>query len=401
MTFSRLQGMTDALRLTRAGQLNQATQLLQSLCEAPQAAAPTEGQHRDGDILDLEPQQDGASLSWALPSAPAAGRAGNNRPSFKPSSAAGFAKAFEGLAGGISARPAVNPTLPPGAQFLSLTFNGKAGGRAYRLYVPASYRGAPAPLIVMLHGCTQSPEDFAAGTGMNALAEIEGCLVAYPAQPASANPQKCWNWFSAGDQLRDQGEPAVIAGLTRQIMQEYAIDVRRVYVAGLSAGGAAAAILGAAYPDLYAAIGVHSGLACGAARDMPSAFAAMRQGGAAPSQISAGMRKPPAIVFHADRDGTVHPRNGEQVLAQFGAGPELQVEVRDGQVPGGHRYQVSLHRTTAGEAVLEHWLVRGGGHAWAGGQAAGSYTDPRGPDASREMLRFFLQHSLPLTKDEP
>jgi poly(hydroxyalkanoate) depolymerase family esterase len=246
----------------------------------------------------------------------------------------------------------------------------------------------------MLHGCTQSPEDFATGTGMNSLAEVEGCLVAYPAQPASANPQKCWNWFSATDQQRDQGEPAILAELTRQIMRDYAIDDRRVYVAGLSAGGAAAAILGAAYPDLYAAIGVHSGLACGAARDMPSAFTAMRQGGTAPNRIAAGHRKPPAIVFHADRDGTVHPRNGDQVLAQFGA-PNLRVERQDGQVPGGHHYTVSRHRNDKGEALLEHWLIQGAGHAWAGGHAPGSYTDPRGPDASREMLRFFLQHPRP------
>ena len=373
MNFPRLQGMTEALRLTQAGQLNDATQLLQQLCQGQAATGPRDATVRPRRVIDL---------ARALPKAIASGVV-------SPGPAAPRATVFNGTA----ARPA-NPPMPAGAAFHALTYSGPTGTRAYRLYVPASYRGAAVPLIVMLHGCTQSPEDFATGTGMNVLAEAEGCLVAYPAQPASANPQKCWNWFNANDQQRDQGEPAILAGLTRQIMRDYAVDARRVYVAGLSAGGAAAAILGAVYPDLYAAIGVHSGLACGAARDMPSAFAAMRQGGAAPSRAAAGQRTPPAIVFHADRDGTVHPRNGDQVLAQFGAGLGMKPERQDGQVQGGHRYTISRYRNGQGKAQLEHWLIQGGGHAWAGGHAPGSYTDPRGPDASREMLRFFLQHRM-------
>ncbi len=250
--------------------------------------------------------------------------------------------------------------------------------------------------------CTQSPDDFAAGTRMSALAEEQTCLVVYPGQPSSANAQKCWNWFSPGDQQRDQGEPALIAGITRQVMRDHAVDPRRVHVAGLSAGGAAAAIMGVAYPDLYAAVGVHSGLACGAARDMPSAFAAMRQGAAAPhgpdgAAAKAGRRIVPTIVFHADQDGTVNPRNADQVIAQAkaAAASGLQARTERGQVPGGHAYSRTCHTDAGGQAQLEQWVIHGGGHAWSGGSAAGSYTDPRGPDASREMLRFFQDHPRP------
>jgi poly(hydroxyalkanoate) depolymerase family esterase len=249
------------------------------------------------------------------------------------------------------------------------------------------------PLIVMLHGCTQAPDDFAAGTGMNRLAQVHGCLVAYPGQTRSANAQKCWNWFKPTDQLRDQGEPAVIAGITREIMAAHPVDARRVYVAGLSAGGAAAAIMAAAYPDLYAAVGVHSGLPCGAARDMPSAFAAMRDGGPmAPAAPSGANRTVPTIVFHADKDGTVHPRNADQIIAQSASGTRLRPVVTRGQVPGGRAYTRSVYADTDGHPVLEQWLVHGGGHAWSGGNPAGSCTDPLGPDASGEMLRFFLEH---------
>jgi poly(hydroxyalkanoate) depolymerase family esterase len=209
-------------------------------------------------------------------------------------------------------------------------------------------------------------------------------LVAYPGQTQAANAQKCWNWFNAADQGRDRGEPALIAGIARDVLREHGADPARVFVAGLSAGGAAAAIMGQAYPELFAAIGVHSGLACGAARDMPGAFAAMRQGGA-----TAGGRPVPAIVFHADRDSTVHPRNADQVMAQA-AGPGLRATTTQGQVPGGHAFTRTTHADAAGRVLQEQWLVHGGGHAWSGGSAAGSYTDPRGPDASAEMVRFFL-----------
>lgn len=289
--------------------------------------------------------------------------------------------------------------VPDGAQFLATTFSNEAGSRPYKLYVPSGYRpGRPAPLIVMLHGCTQSPDDFAAGTRMNEAAEEHTCLVAYPGQTASANMQKCWNWFSESEQHRGEGEPSLIAGITCQVTRDFAVDPRRVYVAGLSAGGAAAAIMGDAYPDLFAAIGVHSGLACGAARDMPSAFAAMRGTGAAGAAAGRAGAKPrivPAIVFHGDRDGTVNPRNADAVVAQSAQAATLSKHVEQGRVPGGHAYSRTLSTNAAGRTVIEQWVVHGAGHAWFGGSAAGSYCDPRGPDATREMLRFFLEHLHP------
>jgi poly(hydroxyalkanoate) depolymerase family esterase len=279
-----------------------------------------------------------------------------------------------------------------GSRFEQRSFANAAGVRAYKLYVPSGFNGQPLPLVVMLHGCAQSPDDFAAGTRMNHLAEEQTFLVAYPAQPQSANAGKCWNWFKSGDQQRDRGEPSLIAGITRQIMEEFPVAQGRVYIAGLSAGGAAAAIMGSAYPDLYAAIGVHSGLACGAARDMPSAFTAMKNGGspAATSRASAV----PAIVFHGDSDTTVHPVNGHEVITQAKAGAKLDPKVTGGVSPNGRKYTQTVHVDAGGRPMAEHWVLHGSGHAWSGGSAAGSYTDPHGPDASREMMRFFAHHRI-------
>jgi len=299
------------------------------------------------------------------------------------------------LRGAFNRTPRSTPDLvPAGARFIDGTYSNPAGSRAYRLFIPSRYQSQPLPLVVMLHGCTQSADDFAAGTRMNLVAEEHTCFVVYPAQPSEANQAKCWNWFRPSDQQRDSGEPSLIAGITCQIMRDYQVDQTRVYVGGLSAGGAAAAIMGATYKDLYAAVGIHSGLACGAATDMPSAFAAMRQGGGPGSRVISGDGPPvPTIVFHGDRDTTVHPTNGDQILRSMRT-TKTQEKVHRGQVTGGHAYTRTVHGDTSGRGMLEHWNVHGAGHAWSGGSPAGSYTDPRGPDASREMLRFFLEHSL-------
>jgi poly(hydroxyalkanoate) depolymerase family esterase len=291
-----------------------------------------------------------------------------------------------------------------GARFISASFTNAVGTRAYKLYVPSTYCGQALPLIVMLHGCTQSPDDFAAGTRMNEIAERHDCFVAYPAQTNAANMQKCWNWFREADQRRDGGEPSLIAGITLQVMRDYAIDPSRVYVAGLSAGGAAAAVMADAYPELYAAIGVHSGLACGAARDMPSAFAVMRNGGGAPNGPAANARSAshqrvvPTIVFHGDADGTVDRRNGDAVVAQAARSAMLRKTTEDGRVADGPAYRRILLADADGRTMIEQWVIHGAGHAWSGGSPTGSYTDPRGPDASAEMLRFFLEHPHPTAR---
>ena len=276
-------------------------------------------------------------------------------------------------------------------EFISGSYTHRQGTRAYKLYIPTGYQAGKAlPLVVMLHGCTQNPDDFAAGTRMNRLAEERQCFVLYPAQTRSANQSHCWNWFKRAHQRRDKGEPAIIAGMTQDVAKRYGIDARKVCVAGLSAGGAMAAVVAAAYPDVYAAVGIHSGLPVGSAHDVASAFAAMR-GGPPVRASGAAQRIVPAIVFHGDRDATVHPSNGAQVASQCVDHDDKSIDVivQRGQVPGGHAYTCSVHKDAAGRILLEHWEVHGAGHAWSGGSAHGSYTDANGPDASREMLRFF------------
>jgi poly(hydroxyalkanoate) depolymerase family esterase len=289
--------------------------------------------------------------------------------------------------------PAAIP-VPEGAEFRDLHYACPAGARRYRLYVPASAGDGLQGLIVMLHGCTQDPEDFAAGTGMNALAEENRLLLVYPAQTRRDNQMACWNWFRPEDQRRGAGEPAIIAGLTESVRSEFGIARDRVFVAGLSAGGAMAAVLGETYPDLYAAIGVHSGLAYGSANDVRSAFSAMQRQGMAPEE-HLGHRKengpaPRVIVFHGSADSTVHPANARRIIARQVGDPSRLL--RSDHAPSGRvrGYTRLALPGDDGTPMLECWMVDRAEHAWSGGHPGGSYTDPRGPDASAEMVRFFL-----------
>ncbi len=284
--------------------------------------------------------------------------------------------------------PAVVPTDDT-ARFIAGTHQSPAGFRHYKIFLPPNPSGAPRPLLVMLHGCTQDPDDFAAGTRMNLLAEKIGAVVLYPTQGAHANGARCWNWFRPGDQHRDHGEPAQLAALTRHIIATENIDPDRVYAAGLSAGGAMAAILGREYPDLFAAIGVHSGLAPGAASDVPSAFAAMKQASARTSTGDAA-NPLPVIVFHGDGDATVHPANAEQVLQAF-----VAAGLRRSVAEKSAGFTRETFARLLGTPSAESWTVHGLGHAWSGGSPDGSYTAQQGPDASAEMLRFFLAHPKP------
>jgi poly(hydroxyalkanoate) depolymerase family esterase len=333
--FQRI--MADAARLTRSGDLQRATQAIQAAL---------------GQAAIVEPPPHPVAPALRLPAPP-------------------------------------QPNARPEGQFIAGVHHEGGAQRAYKLYVPPGLDGRPAPLVVMLHGCKQDPDDFAAGTAMNEAARERGFLVLYPAQSQQANASRCWNWFKHSHQQRDRGEPRLIAGMTRDVMKRHDVDPRRVYVAGLSAGGAMAAIVGAAYPDLYAAVGVHSGLAAGAASDLQGALQAMKSGAAA---AGPARRSPPTIVFHGDRDTIVHPVNGEHAAAAGARQADAVVE--SAVSAGGRRYSTTTYREPAGRVVAEHWVIHGAGHAWAGGSARGSYTDPKGPDATAEMLRFFFANPL-------
>lgn len=306
----------------------------------------------------------------------------------------------------IQTAPSRRPPVGEAGSFETHQFSNQAGTRAYKLYIPAGTCEGPRPVVVMLHGCTQSADDFAMGTQMNRLADEHGFLVVYPEQPSHANMSKCWSWFKPQDQGRDAGEPSLIAGIVREVAARHDADLRQVFVAGLSAGAAMAVVLGETYPELFAGIGVHSGLPFGSAHDIPSAMAAMKGGrsGLARPPGMPGAASPhkavqpvPTIVFHGDRDHTVQQTNGSEVVKQaqeaYLAQPgevKFTTKTQAGKAPGGRRYSRTVYSNREGQTQIESWVLEGAGHAWSGGNARGSYTDHTGPDASAEMVRFFL-----------
>ena len=358
--FERM--MKEAARLMRGGGLGDATAAIQQALgsftkPASPPSAPAAG---DDDVIDVEAREVGAPT----PS-----------PSAAPSAGAGSSAGAESITGTES--------------FTAGHYRNECGGRDYKLFEPAR-GGRPLSLVVMLHGCTQDPDDFARGTRMNALARAQGFLVLYPAQSQRGNAQRCWNWFKHNHQARGKGEPAILAGMVRDVVARHGVDPHRVYVAGLSAGGAMAAILGDAYPDVFAAVGVHSGLATGSATDATSAFAAMRGDGGGTRRVARPGATPPTIVFQGDADATVNVVNGERVIAAGGL--SARPDVQRGASAMGVRYSRRAWVDAHGAERGEQWTLHGVGHAWSGGDKSGTYTDPRGPDASAEMLRFFLAH---------
>ena len=294
--------------------------------------------------------------------------------------------------GAKAAKRPPRASRPAPGTFVGGRFSSPHGRLDYKLYTPHGSTRRRLPLVVMLHGCTQSVADFALGTGMNALADELGFLALYPQQAVSANLGRCWNWHRPGDQKRGSGEPAAIAALTRHIIATGKANSARVYIAGISAGGAAAAIIASAYPELYVAVGVHSGLVHGTVSTLRGALSAMRTGADAGGKAT---RPLPTIVFHGDQDSVVHPSNVNGFLNQLQRSSPHPIISRTetGRSAGGRDFTRTVYRRRLGEPLLEVWTVHGGGHAWSGGSAAGSHTDPAGPDASREMMRFFSRAS--------
>jgi poly(hydroxyalkanoate) depolymerase family esterase len=383
--------MAEALALVRAGRLQEATDLLMGNSNngatASANAAPTPS--KPSDRMSGLAAQGMANVQDVLNKLDLRGE----NISVPPVGGAAQTAAKRRSSPGTRAQA---PSASDPGRFERVAFTHNGASHPYFLYTPET--AAPAggrPLVLMLHGCTQDAQDFARGTRMNATAEAAGALVLYPTQTQSANANGCWNWFRPEDQQAGAGEPALLLAMVQHAVDAQAVDAKRVYVAGLSAGGAMAAVLAQQHPEVFAAVGVHSGLPAGAANNMMGALSAMKSGAKgwrAPSPKK-GARVVPMIVMHGDADATVHKRNAEQLLASVAAGVATSVQTQEqGASSDGRRHTRTcvVDSAAAGNVVAEHWLLHGAGHAWSGGDARGSHTSAHGVNASAEMLRFFL-----------
>jgi poly(hydroxyalkanoate) depolymerase family esterase len=364
-----LKAMQKALVLVRAGQLRDATALIQSSLnqgvkgDLASDFFTTNSRTQDTELQDFDFKPIPSYIAPIAPNAPSDSNVPNEDTS--PRSAE--------------------------SRVVEAKFSTKTGSMNYRLFVPEGQDSkASVPLVVMLHGCTQNPSDFAVGTQMDRVAGEAGCFVVYPEQSSRANSGGCWNWFKHTHQVRDRGEPQALVGLVAYLLSLYDIDPSRVFVAGLSAGGAMAAILGEQYPEVFSAVGVHSGLPTGAARNLPEALRAMQ---GQHRQAVIPRLKLPTIVFHGDSDRTVSTLNGQCFAAAMSSlNDGTSVELIEGVA--GRGFKREIYRDANGALAGEYWEIQGAGHAWSGGNSSGSFTDLNGPDASTEMMRFFLGREI-------
>lgn len=396
--------MSRALEQTRAGKPAEATRIIQAALAgdtvqqgdiAPPPAAPHKPMIgiEDAEVVEVHQPRWSARAFAALPEmpgiqAPQAGQSDLQR--MLDNLGCMVPQGMNGVPQGLSGMVRTNapPPVPEGARYETRSFASQHGSRDYRLFVPSRLADGPKGLVLMLHGCTQNPDDFARGTDMNSHADRHGLIVVYPHQSRAHNAQGCWNWFRPEDQRAEAGEAALLAALTRAVANEFAVPLDAIFAAGLSAGGAMAATLAATHPGLFAAVGIHSGLPHGAAHDLPSAFRAMRgQGGRAPRKATGAVRM---IIFHGAADATVHPSNAEALVAAAGSALRGTSRCEKGRSKGGRAYSRDVVEAGDGTPLIESWRIEGAGHAWSGGCAEGTYTDPAGPDASAEMVRFFL-----------
>ena len=312
----------------------------------------------------------------------------------------------------VDGRPVANGAT---GRFVDGVFTSEAGARRWRLWIPGAYDGRTRlPLVVLLHGCTQDPDDIARGTRVTELADKLNLLVLLPEQPETANPKKCWTWYDAAHQRRDAGEPSLIAGMTRQTLGDWAVDSQRVYITGISAGAAMASVMAIAYADVFAAAGLHSGIPYRAAANVMEGVAAMTRGASDPVQLAttamADMgpraRAIPAIIVQGLADAVVKPVNAEHTrdmwltmnaLVRRDAAPAVRPTAEQRSEAGGLGVITSCYpsrQVTTGCEVTTVF-VEGLGHAWSGGSKAGTFTDERGPDATDVILKFLLTQRMP------